>query len=168
MSSQSSDSNIKVAKITATQAIIVAIIMTFGGALTGYLFSGKNKTSALPIQHWLQIHKIEGEKDDLVKIVATVNGTSYRYPSRLEWTEIGSQMSPEKFPLPLSSSCYHISFMASITYPGPVPIEKTDSQMVHEVKLSQVPTGDQIYELYLVIDDRICAKPRLRIIYSIK
>jgi len=69
---------VRVAKITATQAIVVALITTFGGILAGYLVkSATTPSEATNSQRWLVLKRVEGNENRHIRLVASVNGVNY-------------------------------------------------------------------------------------------
>ncbi len=160
---------VKVAKITATQTIVVALITTIGGGLIGF-FVSSNKfpahTASEHKQSWLVIHRIDDQAHRHVRIVASANGINYSYPSRAVWAETGPQMSSERFPLQYSKT-YRVAFSAFVTNPGASDTDETVSQEVEVISESQIPTGQKLYELYPLDRGYRGATPSLSVVYSI-
>jgi hypothetical protein len=165
------DTGVKVAKITAMQAILVALITSVASLTAGFLVA--KKSSDIPAsavtQRWLVIERVEGDSTRHVRIVAHVNGANFSYPSKAVWSEIGPQMSRERFPLPLESSTYRVSFSAFNKLPPPgAPIEETTSQQAEEIKVSLLPVSSKSYELYPLAGGYRGATPGFRVIWSIE
>jgi len=159
------ETSIKVAKITATQAIIVALITTIGGVMGG-VFIGKSSKSVESVkQRWLHIHNVE-TSSPVVRIVASVNGINYSYPSKAIWAEVGPTMSEEKFPLLYEADAYRISFSAFISDSAD-EIGENISQHVEEIKINRLPTGKMVYELYPLSSGSRSAIPKLKVYYSV-
>jgi len=140
---ENGQATVRAAKITATQAIVVALITTFGGGLIGFFvnqgsISLPGIASAQVAHRWLVISNVEDPARRHVRLVVSVNGLYFSYPSRAVWTETGPQMSVEKFPLPASDD-YKVAFSAFVTSPGAAETEETSSQEVVSIRSSQVP-----------------------------
>jgi hypothetical protein len=132
-SSPGSDSSVEVARITARQAISVAVITSLAGLLggaVGYFANHPANPPANPPQHavpYIQ-HRISIDGLTLlswnkarhqnlaIRIVADVNGQAYSYPSRVIWADIGSGMSKEEFPL-APAETYRVHFSAYLRSP---------------------------------------------------
>src|SRR6266478_3282185 len=121
----------KVAKISARQAVAVALISAAAGVAGALISSGTYSTSKQPpvaatqlpvatqppvaTQHYLTIRSVgAGSHTDYVgfRIVVEVNGQAYSYPSRAVWNSFDSDMASEAFPLPLSQHEYWVRFEA--------------------------------------------------------
>jgi len=78
-----SDTQVKVAKIGAMQAIIVTLI-TVAGASLGYFLgdASKAKSSLKTQQHWLVVKNVK--YPGAARIVININGNDFSYPHRLE------------------------------------------------------------------------------------
>jgi hypothetical protein len=81
------DAPVRVAKISALQAIVVAVITAAAGVFAGYI--GKSSTQAPPPQQrWIVIDGAESQAYSVVRIVATINGVHFSYPSNSVWAEV--------------------------------------------------------------------------------
>ncbi|MDP3029799.1 MAG: hypothetical protein Q8O04_09955 [Deltaproteobacteria bacterium] len=125
-------------------------------------------------QHWLVIHNVRNlrvgnEVGRYVRVVASVNGVNYAYPSQAVWATIGPQMCTERFPLPIKSSSYRVAFSAMVCPDPRAPVDELISQFLHEIRLSQIPTNQSVYGLYLIdkVNGTIEPKPTLEIYYAV-
>jgi hypothetical protein len=146
---KSEDSVVQAARISAKSAAIVALITTIGGAMVGY-FLRPSDNNTLPQVHWIKIERIESNEPLDVRIVATVNGVRFSYPSSTIWQEVGPNQSAaiEKFLIPPTESTYRISFYAFVNdFSRNHPGEATSSQ-VYEIDVSKLPTSGLSYDLY--------------------
>ena len=148
---KSDESIVQAARISAKATAIVALITTIGGAFAGYLLRPNegNKKATAPL-HWIKIERIESTKIMDVRILATVNGVKFSYPSTTIWQEVGPNQSAaiERFLIPPAEGTYRVSFYAFVSdfsrhYSG----EATSSQ-VHEIDVSKLPTNVLSYDLY--------------------
>jgi hypothetical protein len=109
---------IEVARITARQAIIVAMITAVAGLAGGYFGRPAVKSSPTDsplIEHRLRILGVSGAAlGQAIRIVADVDGQGYSYPSRALWADIGPEMSQEDFLLPAGKVEYRIRFSAFV------------------------------------------------------
>lgn len=112
---QKEPAQIRAARISAKQAIIVAAITAFAGIL-GSLISYSQGVRHSPSQHYLKIIKVEKHGfpnvNPSVRIVANVNRQPYSYPSEAVWSDIRSGTPGESFPLPSDQSEYALRFSA--------------------------------------------------------
>ena len=166
MPNKQSDAEVKVAKITATQAVLVALITSVASLAAGVFVAKKSgDTPSTATQRWLVIERVEGDASHHVRIVAHVNGVNFSYPSNAVWTEIGPQMSRERFPLPIETDVYRVSFSAFTKLPPlGAPIEETTSQQVEGVRVSQLPVTGKTYELFPLAGGYRGATPGFRVI----
>ena len=120
-------------------------------------------------QPWLNVDFVEGENERYIRLLISINNTAqYTYPSRDVWTQIGSEMRPERYPLPMIRGDYRISFTALVRDPGPTEVDHRMSQTVQEIRLFQIPTSSRTYNLYPIINGIIGTTPILKIHYCIK
>jgi hypothetical protein len=63
MPKESDNTNIRVARISAYQAVFIALITAIAGVVTGYIAKGSPHTGNPLRQHWLYIEEIRAEKD---------------------------------------------------------------------------------------------------------
>jgi hypothetical protein len=117
------DSNVEVARITARQAIIVAVITSVAGLLGGMVGYFANHPAKPPehavayTEHRISIDGVrleageEGSQHLAIRVMVDVNGQAYSYPSRALWADIGPNMSKEEFPL-VSAETYKVHFAA--------------------------------------------------------
>jgi hypothetical protein len=157
---------IAVAKITAIQAVLVALITAMGGVL-GFLIAGSGKDVPQQSQYWLDLHKIEGPRGAAVRVEISVNGVMYAYPARGVWAAVGPDMSPQSMPLPVGGRRLRISFRAMVAHPGLVPVEEATSQEVHDLDTNAIPAEKRVYNLYLITKDGAAAETTLRVFYSV-
>jgi hypothetical protein len=155
---------VRVAKISAVQAVVVAVITATAGVLAGYI--GKSSTSVPPQQQrWIVIDGAESQEYSVVRIVATVNGVHFSYPSNSVWAEVGPSMSRERFPIP-SAERYTVSFRAFLSNLGPSATLSGEANYVESI--TEVPSGERTYSLYPVNSGYRGAKPVLRVRYRVE
>lgn len=149
MAGTSGETQIKVARISALQAILVALITTLGG-LVGGLAIGRSSAGSGPArQHWLVIEGVHQTKVPFIRVVATVNGLHFSYPSRAVWAEVNPGMSKERFPLPINADSFLVSFTAfGVHDPLQPHVAEFTSQVVEETKVHQLPARNRAYGLY--------------------
>jgi hypothetical protein len=140
---------IKVARISALQAVVVATITAGAGVLAGYI--SRPSVHDPPKQTWIVLDGAEAEEiADLagIRVVLMVNGLHFSYPTNSVWTEVGPRMSQERFPLP-SEPYYTVSFRAFLSRSGNrEPMFAGDANYVD--RISEVPSGERTYLLYPV------------------
>jgi len=164
---------VRVARIKAFQAIAVALITGVIGLATGYFASGGGGKSVIGSesqpQHWLVVDKIEANRTPKVRLIVTVDGVNYSYPSKAIWAEIGPGMSSEKFPLVYSEDGYDIQFSAFVSGgPGEDRLQRLMSQELRSVELAQLPLESQWYDLNPIQGATRTASQTMRIKFSIK
>lgn len=105
---------VQAAKVSAKGAIIVALITTLGGVVAGYLVRQPANSQQPADLHWLTIEGIEAQGYLDVRLLMTVNGVKFSYPSSSVWQEVGPRMSTanERFLLPPAEESYRVSFQA--------------------------------------------------------
>ena len=144
---------LQAARISAKSAVVVALITTLGGVVAGYLVrpdAGRGNVSAL---HWLTIERIESDAPADVRVLITVNGLRFSYPSSSVWQELQPGMTgeQERFLLPPSEDSYRVSFHAfEIRGPHSDSGESTSS-VVEEIPVDKIPTGRRSYDLYGIV-----------------
>ena len=99
-------------------------------------------------QRWIKLNSIETDTYSLIRLVISVNGANYSYPSKAVWAQIGTNK--ERFPLPITSDEYRVSFKAFLSDPGNVPTVEASTQKVDEFSIQQLPVEDKTFELYSV------------------
>jgi hypothetical protein len=158
---RSDESIVQAARISAKSAAIVALITTIGGAFAGYFLrpnEGNNNTDNKAVAqneviaqfHWIKIERIESSEFMDVRILATVNGVRFSYPSSTIWQEVGPNRSAaiERFLVPPAEGIYRVSFYAFVNkYSRNKPGEATSSH-VDEIDVSKLPTNVLSYDLY--------------------
>lgn len=173
---------IQVAKITAKQGMIGAVITAVSGILVGLLTgyqSAKPETHPSVRQHWITLKPIFAEPVSeglAVRIVVLADSQAFSYPSRAVWSDIGPSMSEESFPLPLETSDYRLRFEAFLRLADGEVISYT-SQEVDEVEVANLK-GARALEYPIFPLDRDFARgaypygsgrrPRLKIAYEIR
>ncbi len=144
MENKQKDSQVQAAKITAFQAIVVALITVAGGSL-GYFFGDAGKAKSKPEikQHWLAIKNVTSTGP--VRIVIAANGINFSYPSQQVWFTGGVPAPQERFPLPAGSEKYKIAFTALT--PGQDPqwpgTHETKNFYVEEIGREDLPTSER-------------------------
>jgi len=167
LSSSNRESEVAVAKIGRTQAIAVALITAIGGVAAGYTARGGTDATR-EMQHWIEVASIGSKSSSLVRLVITVNGINYFYPSKAVWAEIGPSMSKERFPLPIEPGTYRVSFAAFLSERGSAPTLRAESQEVMEFSVDKLPQKGQVYSLYPVEGSYRAAVRDVTIGYSIE
>ncbi|WP_152974838.1 hypothetical protein [Pseudomonas sp. RIT-PI-q] len=154
---------VKIAKITAFQSILVAVITAVGGlAAAGYI----GRATVEP-QRWLTIESVESNEFRVGRIVVEVNGLHFSYPSTAVWAEFGAGMSREKFSLPRSSDGYRISFRAFLSNPGASsPTIPAESQVVETI--ASFPTNGLAYSLHPSEGSYKSANSVARVLYHVE
>lgn len=104
MAVDDSKTKLSIARLTFWQAILVALITTSGGILAGIQIGGIDQKQISPKQRWLTIHNVRASLFSHVRIIASVNNVKYVYPTNVIWAGIGSGMSSERFPIPVSKN----------------------------------------------------------------
>jgi len=134
------DTQVQLARISAIQAITVAVIAAIGGIFAGYY--GHQRISEVSLQQpkqWLTVDRVESRTFTTCRIVLSVNGYNYSYPSTAVWARVGA--SPrERFALP-SDSTYRITFRALVP-------EGRDAQLFESPEVQQVPSGVTLHQMY--------------------
>ena len=166
MKDQSDATQVKVAKITAFQAIIVAVVTAMGGGI-GY-FAGTKDTGPPPesIQRWLVIHGVDGPPGQSIRIVVSVNSVVYAYPADVPYTKIGMNMPEQKLPLPSGADEYTVAFEGQIRDSGTDAVEPAKSRSRPSFSVHALPRDKQQYNLHAVIGDEKQAEVALTVLYS--
>jgi hypothetical protein len=165
--SKSTPNALDVAKVGRSQAIIVALITTVGGSIGGYLLAGGPLKP--PSQHWLVLDRVEGAEHLSIRIVANVDGINYSYPSKAIWAEIGPTMAGEKFPLPLSTGEYKISFSAFYLNEQKIPGLLGSNELFNKYMPPGSSTQNMEYRLFEV-SEAVARAPtaKVRVIYRVE
>ena len=168
MAKTQKDAEVQVAKITAFQAITVALITVAGGSL-GYFLgeSGKAKNKPEIKQHWLTIKTVD--YSGLARIVVNVNGNNFSYPSNQIWAGDLEKAPQEKFPLP-GAEQYNISFAALVCPSDPTLGGAYETKFSHqeEIGRTQIPTGEKTASCIPNADSPSEIKPPLKVSYAIE
>lgn len=139
---------LEVARITARQAIVVALITSLAGvvgAVIGY-FANQHGQSTPVAFHRISFDGVTFPEQGAyaVRLVADVNGQAYSYPSRTVWADLGPTMPKEEFPL-LPAAEYRVHFQAYLRLPN------GDVEMLQSQPLQLAPPGiDLEYDLFPV------------------
>jgi hypothetical protein len=127
---------VQVAKITAKQAIAVALITalagTAGAAITAYFRPEQKKPEPI-VQHYIRMPvKLTGVGGSgySVRIVAEVNGHAYSYPSRAVWADVTDSMESEAFPLPIGTNQFAVRFLAFVRKPDGSTTTVTNAEKI--------------------------------------
>ena len=83
------------------------------------------------------------------RIIATVDGTTYRDPVHAEWVRTGGR-SPEKFVLRATNEGYGVSFSAEFADESGVIVVKGRSETQDRVPVSKLPLTKQACQLHSV------------------
>jgi hypothetical protein len=144
---------VQVARITARQAIVVALITAVSGSLLGIVTGYQSGRSAPRDvrQHWITIKPVVAEPasaGNAVRVVVLANSQAYSYPSQAVWADIGPKMSQESFPLPIGADEYRVRFAAFFRRPDGKIISYT-SQEVREIEMSTLKgSTEQEYAIF--------------------
>lgn len=100
------------ARLIVCVCVLVALLTLVLAPRGSSVNAAKSDTTG---ERWLVIEGVElfdGADDTLVKLTANVNGLSFLYPTLpgIEWMEVGPDMSPQQFKLPVSNSGYQVRF----------------------------------------------------------
>ncbi len=168
MANAEDNTQVRVAKITAFQAIIVALITVVGGGI-GYFAgtSGPGEAAATP-QRWLVIQGVEGPPGVSVRIVASVNSIIYAYPADVPYTKIGPNMAEQKLPLPSDADEYTIGFVAQFKAMTPGGFNQALSRARPTFSSRNLPTDRQQYALRGVIDGEKQVEVAVTVFYSFR
>ncbi|NUO83281.1 hypothetical protein HUU05_24685 [candidate division KSB1 bacterium] len=137
------DTQVKVAKIGAMQAIVVTLI-TVAGASLGYFLGDAGKTKASPKvqQYWLTVQSVK--YSGAARIVININGNDFSYPAKQVWAGEGYTTPQEKMPLPIDAEVFHITFTALVDDPDPNFNGQYPSKLAEEtIGVQQIPTGER-------------------------
>jgi len=162
------NTQVRVAKITAFQAIIVALITVVGGGI-GYFAgtSGPDGPAPQP-QRWLVIQGVEGPPGVSVRIVATANSILYAYPADVPYTKIGPNMAEQKLPLPADADQYTLGFVAQFKAATPGGFDQALSRERPTFTAAHLPADRQRYELRGIIGGEKQAEVALTVVYSFR
>lgn len=135
----------RIARLSALQAIVVAIIVAIGGIVTGYFGHERIRdVTASEPKRWLTIESLESTKFSTCRIVVSVNGYNYSYPSTAVWARVGAAPR-EHFALP-SASSYRVAFRAIVDR-GDEDAQLLESPEVQDFSAA-TPIRDQVYVVY--------------------
>jgi len=168
MSEAENNTEVRVAKITAFQAIVVALISVIGvgiGYFANELGSDKPKSNS---QRWLVIQGVDGPPGESVRIVASVNSVIYAYPADVPYTKIGSNMAEQKLPLPSGVDGYTIGFEAQFKAMSAGGFIQARSRERQSFSTPNLPTDRQQYSLRGIIDGEKQAEVALTVFYSFR
>ncbi|MEK7729124.1 MAG: hypothetical protein AAB354_11980 [candidate division KSB1 bacterium] len=135
------DTQVKVARIGAMQAIIVTLITVAGGSL-GYFLgdAGKAKPAPKMQQHWLTVQSVQYA--GAARIVININGNDFSYPAKQVWAGEGYNTPQEKMPLPIDAEVFQITFTALVDDADPNFAGQYMSKLGEgKIGLQQIPTG---------------------------
>jgi len=123
---QEPGAQLKIAKITSRQAVVVAIISAISGcliALIPFFITKSNSSQTIQKQAWLTVKRIEFfqpfEEQEIPReglsrgrLVVHVSGISYSYPSKTLYTFLSQDgyYAEESFPLPITLTTFAVSF----------------------------------------------------------
>lgn len=169
MSQDKDDTQVRVAKITAFQAIVVTLITVLGsgiGYFVGSAGSSVEKAAPANTQRWLVIHGIDGPSDQSVRIVASVNSVIYAYPADVPYTKIGMNMPEQKLPLPSGTDSYTVGFEAQFKTGTQGGFAVAKSRARPQFSANSLPRDRQQYSLHAVIEGEKQAEVALTVLYS--
>jgi len=106
MRTRENSTAVSVARITARQAVIVALISCLGGIVVALIGSGLVWRSATPAPVSLRAVRItgihldldsEGRTEQALRVIAVVNGSAKSYPTDGSWAPPNPDLSSEPF-----------------------------------------------------------------------
>lgn len=157
---------VKVAKINATQGILIALITAAVTLATSYWAYGNRESKSQEItQRWLVIQGIDGPSEESVRIVVNVNGILYSYPADVPYTKIGLSMAEQKLPLPAGSDNYTLAFEAQFKNITAKGFSNAKSRSRPTFEANNLPTEKQTYLLHGVIGDEKSAEVGLTLYF---
>jgi hypothetical protein len=136
------DNSLKIANITARQAIIVAVITSVAGLLGAYIGNQQKKTDTT--EHRIKFNAVQAGEPGAVRVVFEVNGQPYSYPSRVVWADVSQQMSPESFPLPSGLQSFSIHVFAYFRNDAGGVVHRFETQEAKTFPLSGLPTRSRV------------------------
>ena len=168
MTEKGEHTQVKVAKITAFQAIVVALITVLGSGVGFY--AGKTGPSNSPetVQRWLVVQGVDGPQGEPVRLVVSVNSVIYSYPADVPYTKIGLNMAEQKLPLPVDTNSYTISFEAQFQALSEGGFLQAKSRSRPSFTATNLPTDKQQYTLHGVIGGAKQAEVALTVFYAFK
>jgi hypothetical protein len=150
--SQGETSEVRIARISAKQAIIVATITALAGVVGSIISYSQGARRSPAAQHYLKIVRVEKRgfpnMHPSVRIVADINDQPYSYPSRAVWTDISDEEPGESFPLLTNQSEYVLRFSAFYRRDDGEVQQLTSSEVVR-LAASQLPMMNT-FSLYLL------------------
>ncbi|HEX4265665.1 MAG TPA: hypothetical protein VH597_15120 [Verrucomicrobiae bacterium] len=161
------NAEIRVAKISAKQAIVVTVITAIAGLIASFAsyFHGIEHS---PPRHYLKIIGVEARSlvGGAVRIVADVNGQPYSYPSRAVWADLQEGQPGESFPLPNEQSEYVLRFSAFYRDQTGKVIQLTSSES-SRILVANLPALDK-FKLSTVYPDTYSGDNLLSIQYEVR
>src|SRR4051794_6175836 len=104
---------LRLATISALQAIMVAVIAAIGGIVAGYIGHERfSTTTPSQANGWLTIDGLDSATFATCRIIVSVNGYNYSYPSTALWARVGAAPR-EHFALPVAPT-YRVAFRAIV------------------------------------------------------
>jgi len=144
-------SEVRIARITAKQAIVVATITALAGVVSSIIAYSQGARHSTA-QHYLKIVRVEkrgfANMNPSVRIVADINDQPYSYPSRAVWTDISHEEPGESFPLLANQSEYVLRFSAFYRRDDGEVQQLTSSEVVR-LAATRLPVIDT-FSLYLL------------------
>lgn len=166
MSNDTENTPIKVAKINATQGVLIALITAAVTLATSYWALGNRESQLLTNpQRWLVIQGIDGPSSESVRIVVSVNGILYAYPADVPYTKIGLSMAEQKLPLPSDSDNYTLAFEAQFKGVTASGFSNAKSRSRPTFEANNLPNEKQTYLLHGVIGDEKAAEVGLTLYF---
>lgn len=135
------DTQVKVAKIGAMQAIVVTLITVAGGSL-GYFLgdAGKAKSAPKVQQHWLTVQSVN--YSGAARVVININGNDFSYPAQQIWAGADYNAAQERMPLPIDTEVFQITFTALVDDADPNFTGFFSTKLGEEkISVQQLPTG---------------------------
>jgi hypothetical protein len=165
MTESTGNTPVKIAKINAVQAIVVALITVVGGATAGYWVGNSGSSTPTIQQKWLIIQGIDGPNNESVRVVIGINGIVFAYPADVSYTKIGPNMAEQKIPLPVGVDDYTLEFQAQFRNAISVGFKDAKSRSRPTFPAESLPTERQGYSLHGIIGDEKSAEVVLTVYY---
>ncbi len=135
---------LRVAKISAIQAVVVALITAIAGVVVGYL-AAPGRSVPQP-QRRLVIESVQLPRAfSLARVVVSINGQAYSYPATELWTQIGD--AKENFLLPAAPR-YRVYVTGFVSNPGQNPIVRLSAPRADDFAAEQIPVEDRVVPLH--------------------
>ena len=139
---QERDSAVRVASITAKQAIIVALITAAAGLAGAYV--AQHGTPSAAVNRSVKVTAVDSPDPGAIRVVIEVNGQAYSYPSRVLWADVSDHMSQESFPVPSDALTYSVHISAYFRDANGGKVRFFQTQEVKNIPRSILPTNSDV------------------------